>query len=407
MERLLEIGSQLGLSGDELKEFVLHQQNIEREDRVKAREEKEKERAESEKQRAESEKQREHELSMKRLELDYFAMTNTNRSSSTNSSTLAGQMKKPKLPNFIDYKDDLDSYLNRFERFAKSNDWDKEMWAVSLSALLTGRALDVYSRLSEEDASDYDLLKEALLKRYDLTEIGFRNRFRNSKPEYGENCQQFIVRLANYLNRWIELSNTDKTFESICELIIKEQFLASCSTDLAVHLRERAPSSLEEMSKLADQYLFARNKTLASKGYSSCDKPTAKQSFEKRNQRRPLPIPTANFHTSNEGTNKFQLKCIFCSHPHKSENCRKMQSMAIKERKDLVKQSGACFVCLKRGNHIAKQCYSGKTCEKCSKAHHTVLCDESKISHPMRKRTKMHLSQHRASLPKVPQKSFL
>ena len=101
----------------------------------------------------------------------------------------------PKLPAFIDDKDDLDSYLQRFERFAASNRWARETWAVSLSALLTGRALDVYSRLPEETAGDYDRLKEALLKRYDLTEDGYRRRFRDGKPEKGESSEQFISRL--------------------------------------------------------------------------------------------------------------------------------------------------------------------------------------------------------------------
>ena len=62
----------------------------------------------------------------------------------------------PNLPAFLDGKDNLDSYLQRFERFATSNDWQKETWAPSLCALLIGKALDVYSRLSVEAAADYD-----------------------------------------------------------------------------------------------------------------------------------------------------------------------------------------------------------------------------------------------------------
>ena len=37
------------------------------------------------------------------------------------------------------------------------------MWAIKLSALLTGRAMDVYTRMSHADASDYDKLKKAVL----------------------------------------------------------------------------------------------------------------------------------------------------------------------------------------------------------------------------------------------------
>ena len=64
--------------------------------------------------------------------------------------------KAPKLPSFVDGKDDLDAYLHRFERFAEIAKWKKDGWAFKLSALLSGRALEVYSRLSEEAAKDYE-----------------------------------------------------------------------------------------------------------------------------------------------------------------------------------------------------------------------------------------------------------
>ena len=62
-------------------------------------------------------------------------------------------------------KDELDSYLLRFELYAESASWEKDTWAIKLSALLTGRAMDVYTRMSDTDASDYDKLKKALLTR--------------------------------------------------------------------------------------------------------------------------------------------------------------------------------------------------------------------------------------------------
>ena len=71
--------------------------------------------------------------------------------------------KTPKLPSFVDGRDDLDAYLQRFERFATNAKWEKTGWATKLSALLSGRALDVYSRLSEEAAVDYDQVKLALI----------------------------------------------------------------------------------------------------------------------------------------------------------------------------------------------------------------------------------------------------
>ena len=106
--------------------------------------------------------------------------------------------KAPKLPAFMDGKDDLDAYLQRFERFADTAKWNKTGKASKLSALLSGRALEVYSRLSEEAAKDYDKVKIALMKRYGPTEDGFCRKFRASKLEVDESSDQFIVRLDRY-----------------------------------------------------------------------------------------------------------------------------------------------------------------------------------------------------------------
>lgn len=38
-------------------------------------------------------------------------------------------------------------------------------------------------------------------------------------------------------------------------MIVKEQFINLCHKEFALHLRERAPETLEEMEKIADQYL--------------------------------------------------------------------------------------------------------------------------------------------------------
>ena len=58
--------------------------------------------------------------------------------------------------------------------------------------LLSERVLEVYSRLTEEADKDYDKVKIALMKRYDITEDGYRRTFRASKPEVDESPDQFI-----------------------------------------------------------------------------------------------------------------------------------------------------------------------------------------------------------------------
>ena len=84
----------------------------------------------------------------------------------------------PPLPVFQEGKDDIDSYLCRFERHASCVGWNKPDWALALSALLSGKALDIISRLTAE------------LKGYDLTEEGYRMKFRQSKLHQGETLKK-------------------------------------------------------------------------------------------------------------------------------------------------------------------------------------------------------------------------
>ena len=143
-QQLLEVVERLGLTGADAINFLREQQELARAKRLETREEAERQRQEAELQRQEAEVQREHERDMMRFREE----SEQNRIDRNTACK-----KAPKLPAFSENSDTIDSYLQRFERFAQANGWDREEWAVSLSALLTGKALDVYSRLSDDDAT--------------------------------------------------------------------------------------------------------------------------------------------------------------------------------------------------------------------------------------------------------------
>ena len=132
------------------------------------------------------------------------------------------------------------------------------MWAAYLSALLKGLALDVYDRLSTEDAADYDKLKDALLKNFDITERGFRKTFRYSGPERSEIFIQFSSRLCSYLNKWLTMAKVEKSFEAVCDFMARDQFLEACSREQFVHLKPKAFENLDAMAKEADLFAEAR-----------------------------------------------------------------------------------------------------------------------------------------------------
>ncbi|XP_053400680.1 uncharacterized protein LOC128557380 [Mercenaria mercenaria] len=82
---------------------------------------------------------------------------------------LSSKTLRPRLPKFEESKDDMDAYLERFERFTKTQGWKEETWAVSLSSLLTGKCLDVYTRMPPDQAKKGN--------RYILTVVDYATRY--------------------------------------------------------------------------------------------------------------------------------------------------------------------------------------------------------------------------------------
>ena len=155
--------------------------------------------------------------------------------------------KAPKIPAFNEGKDEMDSYLLRFERYATAQKWEPDTWATGLSAQLQGKALDVYALMPKEDALNYDKLKVALLKRYELTEEGFKRFFKKCRPENGETFQQFTTRMKSYFTRMIDMASIEKSYEGLQDLILREQLTFICNRDLDLFLRQREPKSLEQL----------------------------------------------------------------------------------------------------------------------------------------------------------------
>ena len=74
--------------------------------------------------------------------------------------------------------DDIEAYLTTFERQMEVYEIEKKRWAFKLAPQLSGQAQQAYASMDAEDSSDYEKLKEVILKRYDITDESYRRRFR-------------------------------------------------------------------------------------------------------------------------------------------------------------------------------------------------------------------------------------
>ena len=173
------------------------------------------------------------------------------------SSKNSQPYKAPKLPKFDEDKDNMDAYIVRFERYAAAQKWDKKHWAVNLGTLLTGKEHMAYYSLSTDEVNDYNILKKTLLKRYELTEEGFRDKFRNSKPDPSETASQYITRVTKYLKRWLDLSGVEQTFLGLVFLLIKDQSVHSCPKELGLYIKGHCLKKSVELAEIADRYIDA------------------------------------------------------------------------------------------------------------------------------------------------------
>ena len=160
-------------------------------------------------------------------------------------------VKVPKLTE----KDDIVSYLTMFERLMLAYKVKKDKWAFKLAAHLVGKAQEAYAALSIEDARSYEKVKEAILQRFDITEESYRQRFRTTKKKTEESNRELVARLTDLAEKWLK---NYQTREELLDQVILEQFLKTLPDDMRVFVRERHPTTSNEASKFADDYVQAR-----------------------------------------------------------------------------------------------------------------------------------------------------
>ena len=321
---LIKFGKDLGYEGVELQKFVKETQEADREERQHVRDaQREKEARESSERIAiakihseEQDKIRAHEARMKDLEL---------RTPAAPAPVTPTPKKGYKMTSFNEEKDSMDSYLLRFERFAEAQKWKPEEYAIYLAAQLQGNSLEVYTRLAPGDSNNYNVLKAALLKHYSLTEEGFRKKFYTSHMEKTETATQYMARLANYFDRWIDLAVVDKTYDKLRQFMIVEKFLHMIPKDVSIFIREHEEHGMNEVTKLADRYIDAHqlNKVsndrskdkLKPKTNGDSDKHIVKQDKVKEE---PADKPS----TSKVTVEKRKVTCFLCNKEgHKAPDC--------------------------------------------------------------------------------------
>ena len=75
----------------------------------------------------------------------------------------------------------------------------EERWAVKIAPQLTGKAQQAHAAtcMKAEDAGNYQLVKEDILRRYDISEQTYRQRFRDAVMKKDETVSEINVCLTD------------------------------------------------------------------------------------------------------------------------------------------------------------------------------------------------------------------
>ena len=262
---------------------------------------------------------RESELRLKQLELD-AQLRQSASESSVRTEGNSGGVKNLKLPLFNDEKDDLDAFLCRFERACQAYAVKSDDMSMQLARLLQGRALEVYQRLADDEIGDYEVLKTNLLKRFCLTEGGYRKQFKSCRIEGGETPEQYVYRLKRYLSKWREMAGFEHSYEGLEALLLRDQFFITCDRNLQMFLKEKGKMTLKDMTHAASCYLEAHGPGENNSQQNGVNK------FERKPFSKPRPSENTNSQVSGDRMQS-KLFCNICKKTnHNTDQHRKIEN---------------------------------------------------------------------------------
>ena len=244
-------GSDLQLRELELK-FALEQRKLELE-QVRERE------------------QRQHELRLKELELQSQLGQQGQARQQSSRFDITKHIRL--VPPF--QEKEVDQYFMHFEKVAENLKWPKDHWTLLLQSTLIGKAREIYTQLSIEQSSDYDYVKQTILKGYELVPEAYRQKFRSCRKETGQTHVEFARVKEQLFDRWCNSKKIEKNHEKLRQLMLVEEFKSCIHSDVKSFLDEKQVETLEAAARLADDYSLTHKTSFVNKPTSFVNKPTS------------------------------------------------------------------------------------------------------------------------------------
>ena len=211
---------------------------------------------------------------------------------------------------------EVDKYFLHFEKVAENLKWPKEHWTLLLQSVVIGKAREIYTQLTLEQSSDYDKVKELILKAYELVPEAYRQKFRNCRKENEQTHVEFARTKEQLFDRWYSSKKIGSDYPKLRQLMLVEEFKRCINSDVKSFLDEKEVETLEKAARLADDYTLTHKVSFVSKVNPrkpfyppSGHKPSPSLQSGNFNQNAPKPKPPGE----NKGHNPLsQPICNYC-----------------------------------------------------------------------------------------------
>ena len=160
---------------------------------------------------------------------------------------------------------EVDKYFLHFEKVAENLKWPKEHWTLLLQSVVIGKAREIYTQLSLEQSSDYDKVKEVILKAYELVPEAYRQKFRNCRKENDQTHVEFARTKEQSFDRWCSSKKIGSDYPKLRQLMLVEEFKRCINSDVKSFLDEKEVETLEKAARLADDYTLTHKVSFVSK----------------------------------------------------------------------------------------------------------------------------------------------
>ncbi|KAF1388735.1 hypothetical protein PFLUV_G00065720 [Perca fluviatilis] len=216
-----------------------------------------------------------HQTSLLRAELSQLTAAQAGRAAGPTVSSPKPSLFILKLTE----KDDIEAYLQAFERTAAREEWPPEQWASLLAPFLSGSAQRTYQDLAVDQATNYDVLKKEILRRYGFNLISRAQRFHDWTYDATAPPRAQMHDLIRLTKSW--LTAEPLTLTPI-EKVVIDKFLRALPFEAKKLASQANPQSADQLVELVEGQQVALE--VLRSGQTRKNEPSPRQKERKRTE---------------------------------------------------------------------------------------------------------------------------